>query len=172
MIEKFPYFPGPETPHRGVLSAYLTPDMPMDELLKWWRSLTKRERERYLVYRHENMILAAGKSAFIQSGINSTTLKYFAIGTGTFSGAVSTDTALPTEQYRQATGTFTYLGNQVTVETVFDGTHGNYTYTCAGLFGGSASGTANSGTLECEAPYVLTKTSANSLFNDWVFDCN
>ncbi len=158
---------------KGILIArFLPPDLTEEEFLKWWPRLLERERDKYTIFRSENMILPPGKQLILTSGINASSMKYFAVGTGAFTGATSGDSSLASELFRKAPTSFTQSGNQITVSTLFTTSQGNGTYTNAGLFGGAATGAANSGTLETHAGYSITKTSAASLTNDYVFLIN
>lgn len=160
---------------RGPPDAYTVRGAPI-----WWHSAAaarqaQRDLDRRCLDRTEthNVACNAGRSTllnFLGAATGLTGVTYFAVGTGTLpaSGPSSGDTQLVTEVFRKGITSVTVSGNQVLLACNFLTTEGNYTYTEAGLFGGStASGTANSGTLFAHAAYVYSKSSSVSLTNDY-----
>ena len=156
----------------GVIRARLLPaEWTLEDYLRYYPRYTERERNRLTVYEAENMLMTAGRTQMLTQLFGTAPAAFglqFAVGTGTISGVTSGDTTLATEFFRAAPSTGTTTGNQIDISTFFGALQANSTYTTAGIFGGAATGTANSGTLEAHVLYALTKTSANSLTNDYL----
>lgn len=94
-------------------------------------------------------------------------VKYFAVGTG--SGTPNAgDSVLFFEAFRKQVTTVSGASTgQLLLNTVFNTTEGNFSYTEAGVFGGSATGTSGSGTLYAHAAYSYVKSSSVQLSNSY-----
>ena len=156
----------------GIVRARMLPaEWTEEDYLRYYPRYTKRERDRLTVYERKNMLMTAGRTQMLNQLFGTAPAAfglYFAVGTGALGGVTSGDTLLATEFFRAVPSTGVTTGNQIDISTFFGATQANGTYTNAGIFGGAATGTANSGTLETHVLYALTKTSANSLTNDYL----
>lgn len=98
---------------------------------------------------------------------NSTPLSYVALGSSTNAPA-STDHALGSEVARIAVSSFTSASNDLTVTGYFLPTQANVSLAEAGIFGGSATSAANSGTLYSRVTFAaFTKDDLESLTAQW-----
>ncbi len=98
---------------------------------------------------------------------------YFAVGTGTVSGAnVPTigDTKLHTELFRKQISVRSSSGATASFRIFFNTSEANGSITEIGLFGDAASATADSGVLFARAAESITKTSSETLTIDWSLD--
>jgi hypothetical protein len=97
-------------------------------------------------------------------------LTYFAVGTDN-TAAASGDTTLGTEVFRKLFTQTNKTSGSLNIKTYVGSTEGNgNTLTEAGLFGGAATGVADSGTLYARATFTgIVKTSAIGVTFDW--DC-
>lgn len=173
---------------RGILRTRELPDPTWDEATfnYWWcdeknssgivvrrARMSPKEKDRYTVAEGENLITTNGINnilTFLGLGSGTATLfsKWFAVGTGAIASVSKADTTIATELYRlQATGT-AITGNQQDVSILFTSTNGNGTWSNAGWWGGAATSTANSGTLETHVLYSYTKTTG-SITNDYLY---
>jgi len=171
---------------QGIIKVRPVPFETEEEFTYWWcdekdenglvirpARMSEKEKERYTVYETENLITTNGINNILtflglSSGTATLFSKWFAVGTGAISGVDRADTSLATELYRlQPTGT-AIIGYQQDVSILFTGSNGNGTWTNSGFFGGSATSTPGSGTLETHALYSYTKTTG-SVTNDYVF---
>lgn len=135
--------------------------------------MSEREKDKYTVYETENQLMTAGVQQILTyigmpSGTAILISKYFAVGTGAISDTAPTDTSLATELFRKVPDSATQTGNQIDISTNFSTAQGNGTLTNAGLFGNTATSSANSGTLYTHALYSYTKTSAVAIVNDYI----
>lgn len=156
----------------GIVRARLLPaEWTLEDYLKYYPRMTSRERNRLTVYEAENMLMTAGRTQMLTQLFGTAPAAFglqFSVGTGAISGVTSADTGIPNEFFRAAPSTGTTTGNQIDISTFFGALQANTTYTNAGLWGGAATGTLGSGTLMTHVLYALTKTSANSLTNDYL----
>jgi hypothetical protein len=159
----------------GLLRIYAFPsDEEMAEYANWWHrfSLAEKERKARLVVEEHNLITSAGRTQLLTfagaSGTTTAFAKQYAVGTGAIAAVLATDTLLATELFRAAPSSSTVVGTTVTITTNFSTSQGNGTYTNAGIFGGTATGTANSGTLYTHILYRFTKTNAIAIANDYI----
>jgi hypothetical protein len=118
-----------------------------------------------------NLVTTAGKTAMADAlrgneVSNRGIITYCAMGTSAVAPNAS-DTALTTEIGRKAISVRTASGNVATFQIFFTTAEVNGVLREAGLFGDSASDTANSGTLFCKTAINRTKTSADTLTLSW-----
>ena len=158
--------------YRGVVRARLLPaEWTLQDYLRYYPRYTERERARLTVYEGENMLMTAGRTQMLNQLFGTAAAAfglYFAVGTGVISNVTPGDGSLATEFFRAATSTGVTTGNQIDISAFFGAAQANTTYTNAGLWGGAATGTLGTGTLMTHVLYALTKTSANSLTNDYL----
>jgi|SRR5579875_3627592 len=124
--------------------------------------ISEREKARYTEVESHNQLMVAGRTellTFVGASGGSTTPfgKYLAIGTGVLQATSPTDTQLVNEVYRVLQSAFTVQGSQVDLNFQIPAASAQVVMTEAGLFGGSASGTANSGTLCTHVLFSYTK---------------
>jgi hypothetical protein len=130
---------------------------------------TGRIKERF--YGH-NLVVATGLASIAArlSGVSSPTGKgtvtYCGVGTGTTAPATG-DTTLETEVFRKLISVRSNSANVARFRTFFNTSEANIAIKEIGLFGDSASATANSGTLFARLAVDKTKTSAETLTLDW-----
>lgn len=160
----------------GIIRVRRLPDgWSTDDYQKWWLPTTdgkgkilvparmsEREKDRLGVAEAKNQIMNAGRNnvlSYIGSPSGSTTQwsQYFAVGTGGITATSPMDTALSNEVFRKIPASFAISGTQVDINIQFGTTDAQFAYTNAGLFGGGASSTLNSGTLMSHALFVFTK---------------
>jgi len=119
-----------------------------------------------------NLVVDSGLASIIgrivggDSPVTKGTITYCALGTGTNAPA-SGDTQLQTEVFRKQVSVRSSTANVGRFRTFFNTDEANATLKEAGLFGDSASATANSGTLFCRLSIDRAKTSAETLTLDW-----
>ncbi len=130
-----------------------------------------REKARYYVAEFRNMILSNGLNQLGQyitaTGTSPILSQYFAVGTGAISKVTAADTLLAGEFFRKIPTGASNIGNQADVQTIFLAGEAVGTWTNCGVFGVSATGTANSGVLISKTLYAFTKGSV-SVTNDWI----
>lgn len=170
----------------GRIIAHATPpDLTKEEYEKWWPRLSKSEQDRYAVYETHNIIDLNGRTNILNyigndtiSGTGTTGTQvvpfaqYFSVGTGAIALISAGDTTMVGELFRAQPSSATVSGNSVNISTFFGSGSANGVYTNAGLYGGAATGTLGSGTLQTHALYTFTKTSANSLVTSYVITLN
>lgn len=112
-----------------------------------------------------NLITNSGKES-IASGLAGIDLSgeitYMAVGTSATAPSV-TNTQLTAELDRKQVSVRSVIANVATFETFFRTDEANGTIQEAGLFGGSATDTANSGTMFTHATTSFTKSSAETM---------
>lgn len=119
----------------------------------------------------KNTFVTVGKNS-IAAALKGTTdnnqgiITYCAVGTSVIAPALS-DTTLTTEIFRKLISVRSVSGNVATFQTFFTISEGNGTLREAGLFGDSASATANSGTLFSKLAINRTKTASDTLTMSW-----
>lgn len=153
-----------KNPYEGVIKVReLPPEWDTEEIfLRYWPQMTLRERDRYSVAEFHNLITTNGYLAINQflgsAGTNLTFAKYLALGNGSISAPASGDTSLVNEVYRAIPNLTTIVSNTTDITTYTSSAQAQFVMTEAGLFTGSATGTANSGTLATHvlAPYDNT----------------
>ena len=137
-----------------------------EEYLRYWCGehpvISEREKERYTVVEAHNQLMVAGRAAilgYIGASSGSTTPfgSYLAIGTGTLQATSPTDTALVNEVFRKALSAYTVQGSQVDINFQLTAGNAQVVMSEAGLFGGTASGTSGSGTLDTHVLFSYTK---------------
>lgn len=158
----------------GLLRIYeFSSDAEMAEYASWWHrfSLEEKARKARLVVEEHNLVTSAGRTQLLTfagaSGTTAAFAKQYAVGTGAIATVTAADTLLATELFRAAPASSTVVGTTVTITTNFTTGQANGTYTNAGIFGNTATGTANSGTLYTHILYSFTKTSAIAIANDY-----
>lgn len=116
----------------------------------------------------KNMFVTAGKNSLARSFMDSTKgmITYHGNGTSTQAPALG-DTSLIAELFRKLISVRSYASNVFTAQTFFTTSESNGTIREMGLFGDSASSTANSGTLFCRAAVNRTKSSSDTLTASW-----
>ena len=164
---------------QGMLRLCELPDeWTREEYLRYWCGerdeqghvikpaiMTKQEKERYTVVEARNQLMAAGRTSILSyiggaSGNTTAFGKYLAIGTGVLQATSPSDTALVNEVYRVAQTTNTVQGSQMDVNFQIPSASAQVTMTESGLFGGTASTTAGSGTLVTHVLFSYTKGAA------------
>lgn len=136
--------------------------------------ISYKERERYTAAESENLITNNGISNVLtflglSSGTATLFFKVLSVGTGIIAGVAVSDTSVSGELKRLApTGTLV-TGNQQDVSVLFGTADGNGTWTNCGCYGGAASTTLGTGTLETHALFSYPKTNAISVTVDYVF---
>ncbi len=158
----------------GILRIYELPcDDAIAEYAQWWSrfSLSEKARKGRQVVEVHNLITSAGRTQILtfmgNAGTTTAFAQYYAVGTGAIYSVQASDTSLATEFFRAAPASYAVVGNQVTVTTNFTSAQAIGTYTNAGLFGVSATGTAGSGTLCTHILYSYTHTAV-AIANDYV----
>lgn len=160
----------------GIIRIYRVPDGWSEaENAYWWlpetdghgkllrpARLSEREKQRYLVAEHANLITNGGRTQVLtflgsQSGTTPAFTQFFAIGTGGINAVSPTDTALANEFFRKAPTTYTVQGTQVDIQIQLGTTDAQATYTNVGIFGVSATSTLGSGTLMTHSLFSFTK---------------
>jgi len=126
--------------------------------------IPEQEKERYTVLEVHNQLMVNGRTAiltYIGSTTGSTTPygKYLALGTGALQATSPTDTSLVNEVYRVLQSTYTIQGSQVDLNFQVPSGSAQVTMTEAGLYGGSATSTLNSGTLDNHVLFSYSKGS-------------
>lgn len=124
----------------------------------------------------ENLFTTAGANGVTQAYVgnysaNQGTPTYCAVGTSSVAPAIG-DTALGGELARKqisVRGSDPADANTAVFEIFFNTTEANGTLREAGLFGGVASSSANTGTLFNRAAINRTKTSSDTLSIKWYF---
>jgi hypothetical protein len=155
----------------GILRIYEVPEDP--GLRRHWKhlALPEKAREGRLVVEACNMIMSAGRTQILSfigaSGATNAFAQYYAVGTGAIYVIQPSDSSLATELFRAVPGSFSVVGNAVTISTSFSTSQGNGTYTNSGLFGNNATSTPGSGVLFTHLLYSYTKTSATAIENDY-----
>ena len=163
----------------GVCGLLRIRELPEDwseaEYLKYWCGerdaqgrmiapprIAEREKARYTVLEARNQLMVQGRgfalSYFGATNGNAQAFgKYLAIGTGTLQATSPTDTQLVNEVFRVVQSANTVQGSQVDINFQLTAGNAQVVMTEAGLFGGSASGTAGSGTLCTHVLFSYTK---------------
>ncbi|MGZ6281711.1 MAG: hypothetical protein ACXWQ5_00190 [Ktedonobacterales bacterium] len=128
---------------------------------------------------YRNVACSVGRTALLNylattTATSQTGVQYFAVGNGASVTPAAGDTSLGAEVFRKLLSSTTISGNSIDLSSVFltTDTASNTTYTEAGIFGVSATGTANSGTLFAHASYNYTKSSSVNLTNDYYIYLN
>ena len=157
----------------GIVRARMLPaEWTLEDYLRYYPHYTERQRNHLTVCEAENMLMTAGRTQILKQLFGSSAAAfglYFSVGTGAISGVTPSDAILSNEFFRAAPSTGTTTGNQIDISTFFGAAQANATYTDAGIFGGAgATGSLLTGTLQTHVLYALTKTSANSLTNDYL----
>lgn len=134
--------------------------------------ISEREKQRYTVVEAKNQLTTSGRSAiltYIGATGGSTTAwgKYLAIGTGSLQATSPVDTSLVNEVYRVLQSANTVQGSQIDINFQIPSASAQVTMTEAGIYGGSASGTLGSGTLETHVLFSYTK-GAYSVSSDYL----
>lgn len=128
----------------GVIAPLLAGGGALDEIIRVMKS------SKYLIHEDikHNLIVTIGRYLVADWSIaqNVQGLTWHAIGTGTTAPAI-TDTTLQTETARQIFVVKTRSFNIATFDAFYTAAQSNYNIKEAGVFGGIASVTANSGTL-------------------------
>ena len=124
--------------------------------------LSEQEKARYTVLEAKNQLMVAGRGFALSyfgatNGNASAFGKYLAIGTGALQATSPTDTQLVNEVFRVLQSANTVQGSQVDINFQLTAGQAQVVMTEAGLFGGSASGTAGSGTLCTHVLFSYTK---------------
>lgn len=139
----------------GRLIFYELPEPWTDEeYRRYWFTMSRRERERYIVHEAKNLLTNSGRSQLLAFAGASGTTSAFAqqVAFGTTATVVSAgDASVQGEIYRSAPASATVSGNQVDISLTLPSGSANGTLTNAGIFGINATGTAGSGTLMTHA---------------------
>lgn len=120
--------------------------------------------------KYHNVVCTIGKDTIVNRwcGVITKTgiLTYLALGTN-IGTPVAADVKLGTEVYRKLLTTRTKDGTVAKTSTYIPTNEGNYTYKEVGLFGDSATGIVDSGTLYTHAAISEEKTSGVSVTVDY-----
>lgn len=149
--EEYRYWWLPETDERGLVVRPAR--------------IPEREKDaRYTEAVFENLVTYNGKTQVLTyigaSGGNTTGFsKYIALGTGGITAPNPSDTVLVNETFRKVQASYSVQGTQVDVSFSLLSGDANASLTECGLYGGSATGTRNSGTLMTHALFSYTKGS-------------
>jgi hypothetical protein len=124
--------------------------------------ISEKEKERYTVLEARNQLMVQGRGFALSylgatNGNASAFGKYLAIGTGALQATSPTDTQLVNEVFRVLQSANTVQGSQVDINFQLTAANAQVVMTESGLFGGSASSTANSGTLCTHVLFSYTK---------------
>lgn len=147
-------------------------DIPMEgELLVILRNVMTGKED---IQHVKNLVTDAGKEAIADAlrgntANNRGTITYCAVGTNAVAPA-NTNTQLGAELYRKLVsvrGTDPSIPRVATFQTFFNVNEANGALKEAGLFGGTATGTTNTGTLFCHTAINRTKTTADTLTILW-----
>lgn len=119
------------------------------------------------VQKTKNLITTAAKNSWASAFRGSTTNNqgigtYHAVGTGTTAPALG-NTTLEAEIFRKLVSVRSSSGNVASFQTFFTTSEANGTLKELGLFGDSASGTADTGTLFARVAIDRVKTSNDTL---------
>lgn len=126
--------------------------------------ISEREKKRYTVVESHNQLMVAGRAALLTfagaTGGSTTPFgKYIAIGTGALQATSPTDTQLVNEVYRVVQSAYIIQGSQVDLNFQVPSGSAQVVMSEAGLFGGSATTTLNSGTLDTHVLFSYSKGS-------------
>lgn len=148
-------------------------DCELQDFMEWWPRLTQRERERYTVYEHKNLLTTAGRNQLLTYISNSggTTLafaQYFSVGTFPITSVSPGDSSVQTEIFRAVPNSAVITGTQVDISTFFGASQANGNYTNAGLYGLNATSTLGSGTLMTHTLYSYSKANGTPITNDYL----
>lgn len=162
----------------------------LEALAYWWFAewqdgrmirpprMSEREKDRYTVYEHANILTTAGRTAILNYLALATTTgvpfgKIFSVGTGSLAAVFPGDTAISGELARVAPSAATVTGTQIDIPTSFGSGVGNGTWTNVGLFGtSSATTTLATGTLYTHSLFSYTKASGVSVVIDYLISLN
>lgn len=144
--------------------------------------LERRERDRLLAAIalpggfetavHHNVGCDGGRNNLLELAADAastayTGVQYCAVGTGVSVSPVSSDETLVSEFFRKAVSIGSVSTGQALLNTVFETTEGNGTYTEAGLFGSDpsthATGTTDSGIMFAHSLFAYVKTNVIQL---------
>jgi hypothetical protein len=147
----------------------------LEDWLAWWPLLTEQERDRYTLYEHHNTITNSGRTqALTYLSASTATVQgwaqYFAVGTLATNTVGAGDTVLGNEIYRQVPTTTTVTGTQVDIATVIGTNTAPGVYTNGGLYGVTATGSANSGTLVTHSLMNYTKVNGVPVVADYLIN--
>lgn len=125
---------------------------------------------------YRNLVVTLAKNAIAEAlrgnvANNQGQITYCAVGTSTTSPTLS-DTVLGAEIARKLVSVRSASGNVATFKTFYNQSEANGVLKEAGLFGGLATDTANSGTLFCHVNINRTKTSSDTLTLTWTVTIN
>lgn len=122
--------------------------------------MSEEEKEGLTVARARNTLLINGMNTLISYIVDQSTtspgvlFQYWAVGNGAISGVDPGNTSLSGEFFRKAITGIVNTGSQATISTALGTADATGTWTCSALFGISATGTANSGTMISEVLYL------------------
>ncbi len=136
----------------GILRFREVPFETLEDYMRFWLTMSEREKNRYTVFENRNILTASGKQYLLTyAGSPNTSTpawaQYFAIGNTSLAAVNAGDTSLAGEYYRMAPTSYTVSGNQVDISSFLPAGTGTGTITNAGVFGVNATATANSGVL-------------------------
>lgn len=119
----------------------------------------------------KNTVVTVGKNSMAAALMGTTSnnqgiITYCALGTNVTAPEL-TDTTLGTEIFRKLVSVRSVAGNVATFQTFYTTAEGNGTLREAGLFGDSATSTANSGTLFSKLAINRVKSSSDTLTMSW-----
>lgn len=151
---------------QGTLRIY---EMPMS--LAWmhedmrqqiWCGMSDEHKASYLMNEYDNLITNGGLNDISSYLGNYSTLNGFALwlalGNGILNGVSASDASLGNEIARYQPTSSTITGNQTAISVPFTVGSSAMTITEAGLYGGAATSTANSGSLHthllCSATFL------------------
>lgn len=125
------------------------------------------------IKKYNNIFVNSGKQSILDrfTGLSTGLITYLALGSGT-NVPLASDTTLQTETYRKVITSRTRSGLKFYSSTFIPSTEGDGTYKEIGLFGDSATASANSGTLFTRAAVDEVKNSGESVTIDYDLESN
>jgi hypothetical protein len=143
------------------------------DFMEWWPRADERERERYTVYEHQNILTSIGRTQLLtyiasNSAVTQGFAEFFSVGTFPITSVSSGDTGVQSEIFRAVPNNIVIAGQQVDISTFFGASQANGNYTNAGLYGGSATGILGSGTLYTHTLYQYNKQNGQAITNDYL----
>lgn len=134
------------------------------DYLEWWPMITERERDRYRVREHHNILTLAGRAQLLSyiassGAISSAFGQFIAIGNLPVVVIYPGQTFVVGEYYRSAPSTVFSIGSQIDLSMYMGPSQAVGTMTNAGIFGSNATATLQSGTLFTHTLLNYTKSS-------------
>jgi hypothetical protein len=111
-----------------------------------------------------NQIMNASRTQILSyigssSGSSTAWAQYFSVGTSAITATTPSDTGLVNELFRKAPASYSTTCNEVDINVQFGSTDAWYVYTNCGIWGGAATSTPGSSTLETNSLFSFTNGS-------------